>query len=67
MRSSAANADASWVQLNTRGIPGWVSSAWISVLPDLQAVPVIDDSRETPLAEEEDSEDSGDEASSASP
>lgn len=55
------NADASWVQLNTRGIPGWVSSAWISVLPELEAVPVIDESRETPLAGEEEDDDSGDE------
>ncbi|MCE2488527.1 MAG: SH3 domain-containing protein [Anaerolineae bacterium] len=47
------NADASWVQLNTEGIAGWVSSAWVNVLPDLDAVAVIDDSRETPLEEEE--------------
>ncbi len=48
------NADASWVQLNADGIAGWVSGAWITVLPDLQAVPVIDDSRETPPEEDED-------------
>ncbi len=48
------NADASWVQLNVDGIAGWVSGAWITVLPDLQAVPVIDDSRETPPVEEGD-------------
>jgi len=42
------------VQLNVDGIAGWVSGAWITVLPDLQAVPVIDDSRETPPVEEGD-------------
>ncbi len=47
------NADASWVQLNTAGIAGWVSGAWVNVLPDLDAVPVIDDSRETPPDEVE--------------
>lgn len=45
------NADAGWVQLNADGIAGWVSAAWIAVLPDLEAVPVIHDSRETPLEE----------------
>ena len=54
------NADASWVQLNANGIPGWVSAGYINVLPDLEAVPVIDDSRETMLEEEaEDGEDEG--------
>ncbi|MCY3944735.1 MAG: SH3 domain-containing protein [Anaerolineaceae bacterium] len=53
------NADSSWVQLNTDGIAGWVSGAWITVLPDLEAVPVIDDSRETPPEEEEGGDDSG--------
>ena len=53
------NADGSWAQLNVDGIAGWVSGAWINVLPDLEDVPVIDDSRETPV-EEEAEEDSGD-------
>lgn len=53
------NADGSWAQLNVRGIAGWVSGAWINVLPDLEAVPVIDDSRETPAANEAEAE-SGD-------
>ena len=56
------NADATWVQLNANGIPGWVSSAWVNVLPDLEAVPIIDDSRETPVEEEaEDGEGESDE------
>ncbi len=46
------NADGSWVQLNVEGITGWVSGAWINVLPELEAVPVIDDNRETPVEDE---------------
>ena len=51
------NADGSWAQLNVDGIAGWVSGAWINVLPDLEDVPVIDDSRETPAEEVDDSGD----------
>lgn len=60
------NADAAWVQLNANGIPGWVSSAWVNVVPDLEAVPIIDDSRATPVEEEtEDGEGESDEETSA--
>ena len=55
------NADGSWAQLNVDGIVGWVSSAWLNVLPDLEDVPVIDDSRETPVEDAAaDEDDSGD-------
>ncbi len=53
------NADAGWVQLNVRGNVGWASGAWVNVLPELQAVPVIDGSRET-RAEAAAADDSGD-------
>ena len=57
------NADGSWAQLNVDGIVGWVSGAWINVLPDLEDVPVIDDSRETPVEDAAaDADDSGDDA-----
>lgn len=59
------NADAAWVQVNAYGIPGWVSSAWVNVLPDLQAVPVIDDSRATPVEEEAEDESMSDEETPA--
>jgi len=32
----------------------WVSSAWVNVVPDLEAVPIIDDSGETAVEEEGD-------------
>ena len=57
------NADGSWAQLNVDGIVGWVSGAWINVLPNLEDVPVIDDSRETPVEDAAaDVDDSGDDA-----
>ena len=53
------NAAATWVQLNTRGIATWADSTGLQVTPDLQQVPVLEDSRALPPAEAAAAEDDG--------